>query len=455
MNYYRLEIERPFLKEREIDFRYRRSVSVGDDPSNDICIDSIALPSQFKMLRRPLGLNQQSLRLKLTDETVESLTGEFEKKKEWKSRLYKGSEFEVRGPCTWAVGDVQFRLIRADESTLPPLTEIHPEDSSKPWARALAYAGGFHVALFLLLFLFGVITNLLHLKDKDVADVQLTQITVAQAKDIFKKPIPVPVEEVDALAMKEPEAIEEAIEPNKQMKVTAKKKVAPRQQIAKGTLSPGKQGNTPPKKDLNKMGLLAIQTSAGTSQVSVEAASSSKVRNMKQKDVELKAVGMGSADYGIGTAGDDSDQKIARLGSLSGSTYRGGELGQVAESSGKGKGIGGRGPAIRLARKEIEIRGALDPAVIRQIIEERLSEIRYCYETALLKDDKISGKIATTWTIKADGSVAEINSSSDEIKATVLHPCVRAQIQKWKFPQPKGGGVVRVKYPFLFNPVGG
>src|SRR5690606_4360549 len=101
-----------------------------------------------------------------------------------------------------------------------------------------------------------------------------------------------------------------------------------------------------------------------------------------------------------------------------------------------------------------EVRGGLDPAVIRQIIEERLPEVRYCYEKALLESKNLKGKISASWTISAQGGVLDLSTASEEVQDTVLHPCLREQMNQWKFPQPKGGGVVHVKYPFVFNPVG-
>ncbi len=451
MSFYRLQIDRPFIGERVIDFRYQDALWVGDDPSNDVCIHSIDLPSRFKMLRKGFGVRHSPLRLRLTEEASVSLIGDVSKKKEWRNQLYSGAEYEITGQCEWKVGDVSFRLLPALKIPFSAESLPQADKDFSTWGKSVGYAAALHLLLFLFMFTYGLVSHFFSRRLPEEA--QMTPVTIAQVKDVFKKPLP-QLEKVESEALKE--EIQEVIAPEKQMKATKTFKRPVK--VAKGTISPGAASNLnskgplpAPKKNVNHMGLLAIQTTAGTSVVSVDAASSTKVASTaKRSGVQVAAVGMGSADFGVGTGGPADDSKIARLGSLSGSGYKGGALGGVSGSAN-----GKRGPGIQLARKEIEIRGALDPNVIRQIIEERLSEIRYCYENALLKDAALSGKIATSWTIRADGSVADILSASDEIKGEILHPCVRNQIQKWKFPNPKGGGVVKVKYPFLFNPVGG
>jgi hypothetical protein len=154
----------------------------------------------------------------------------------------------------------------------------------------------------------------------------------------------------------------------------------------------------------------------------------------------------GSSEFGI-AADARGGEMVASLEGRGVEAYQGGLGEKVKQGS-------FRGASIKLVRREVEIRGGLDPAVIRQIIEERLSEVRYCYENALLKKTNLQGKISASWTILADGTVSDLKSESDEIETKILHPCIKDQIKNWKFPAPKGGGVVHVKYPFLFSPVG-
>lgn len=439
--YWQLKVKRPEALEEVFDLRRRRKISVGDDAENDICVDSTLVPFQFPMLTMRRGLPQ----LKLTEEVHETLKGDFKKTKTWKERLYQGSLYEVNGSVQWKIGNTHFKLKEVDEIPLEGIrTSVDPEER-RQFRQAVGYSTALYAILFLLFFFYGVIKSFFPSAPQELA---VQRVTVVEAEKLFKKPIPAPQEitpSVVDIKPPEPPKVEEKIVAKKKAEkakpaTTNQKAMAKASQNLKSAA--GKTGGAKPR-NIKGMGLLAIQTTPGTSRVAMAVAAPQVVD--RASDVNVTSLGLGKAAAGIGI-GEGQPQKVARLGSISGSSYQGGLGDKLATS---------RTPSIALARKEVEVRGALDPAVIRQIIEERLPEIRYCYETALLKQTDLAGKISASWTIQPNGSVANIQSASDEIQQSVLHSCVKERITKWKFPTPKGGGLVHVKYPFLFNPVGG
>jgi len=427
--YWQLKVKRPSTSDEVLDLRVRRSVKVGDDSDNDIVVDSTLIPFQFPMLRmkgnRPL--------LRLTDDIKGEFKGESKQLKLWKTRLYHGVEIEVLGESRWMIGDTRFVLKRADSIPLEGIRHAVNPEERKQFFQAFAYSAAFYASVFLVFLTYSVIRSFF---PPSVEELSVQRVSLVQAEKVFKKPVPLVVETLPPVVEEKP------VEAPKEVAVAKSTQLKMKKAAKTTKTAPGKtQGSK--KRDVQSMGLLAIQTTPGASRIAMAVASPQVVD--RASDASMTSLGLGSAVSGIGI-GEGNSQQVARLGSISGSTYQGGLGDKLATS---------KNPSIALARREVVVRGALDPAVIRQIIEERLPEIRYCYETALLKNSDLAGKISASWTIQATGDVANIQSVSEEIQKNVLHPCVKEQISKWKFPNPKGGGLVHVKYPFLFNPVGG
>jgi outer membrane biosynthesis protein TonB len=58
------------------------------------------------------------------------------------------------------------------------------------------------------------------------------------------------------------------------------------------------------------------------------------------------------------------------------------------------------------------------------------------------------------FTIDASGSVADVVVKEDTMGSGDVNQCMKDRIFRWKFPQPQGGGVVQVTYPWVFKPAG-
>ncbi len=99
--------------------------------------------------------------------------------------------------------------------------------------------------------------------------------------------------------------------------------------------------------------------------------------------------------------------------------------------------------------------GALDKSIIDRVVKSHLRQIRFCYEKELSKDPKLSGKILVKFVIAATGSVSSATTNMSTMKNPIVEECVNKKFLRMKFPSPEGGGVVIVKYPFVFNSPGG
>jgi TonB family protein len=98
--------------------------------------------------------------------------------------------------------------------------------------------------------------------------------------------------------------------------------------------------------------------------------------------------------------------------------------------------------------------GGLDKDVIAKIIRQHQNEIKYCYESELNKNPSLAGKVAVAFTIDPTGAVSDASVTESTLGNSTAESCMLSRIRRWKFPEPKGGGVVAVTYPWLFSPAG-
>jgi TonB family protein len=131
---------------------------------------------------------------------------------------------------------------------------------------------------------------------------------------------------------------------------------------------------------------------------------------------------------------------------------------------GDGRGVGGSGAielsghgkdTTRVVPGKTIVVGGLSKEVIAKIIRSHQSEIKYCYEIELQKKPSLFGKVAVLFTINASGSVSDANVSESSLDNSNTEQCMLARIRRWKFPEPQGGGLVTVNFPWIFKPAGG
>ncbi len=162
---------------------------------------------------------------------------------------------------------------------------------------------------------------------------------------------------------------------------------------------------------------------------------------------QMGAGGLGSRGSGLGGGG--TAEGLGGLGTKGrgsgGSGYgRGG--GYYGQKGGGAPGVGAGDPIIL---------GALDKSIIDRIVKKHLPQIRYCYQKELNKNPKLFGKMVVKFVIAKDGSVSSSSTKSSTLKSPIVENCIHSRFMRMRFPQPKGGGIVIVSYPFVFNSQGG
>jgi TonB family protein len=166
-----------------------------------------------------------------------------------------------------------------------------------------------------------------------------------------------------------------------------------------------------------------------------------------------------------GGAGVGDAQGVGGLGSRGSGSGGGGTglgLGGLGtKGGGRGAGgygsidLGGRGKdSTRVIPGKTTVVGGLDKDVIMKVIKRHQNEIKFCYEQELQKNPTLGGKVAAAWTIDPAGSVSEANVSESSIGNANVEGCILQRIRRWRFPEPAGGGVVNVTFPWIFKAAG-
>ncbi|MCB9777393.1 MAG: AgmX/PglI C-terminal domain-containing protein [Alphaproteobacteria bacterium] len=162
------------------------------------------------------------------------------------------------------------------------------------------------------------------------------------------------------------------------------------------------------------------------------------------KGTQMGSGGLGSRGSGLGGGGTAEG-----LGGL-------GTKGRGSGSSGYGKGGGnfgakGEGGIGRIGGDPI-ILGALDKSLIDAVIKRHMNQIRYCYQRELTKNPELGGKVTVKFVIAKDGSVSKADIKSSSLGNSSVESCISGRFMRFQFPEPKGGGIVIVSYPFIFSP---
>jgi hypothetical protein len=100
---------------------------------------------------------------------------------------------------------------------------------------------------------------------------------------------------------------------------------------------------------------------------------------------------------------------------------------------------------------EPTVLGALDGSLIDAVIKRHYNQIRYCYQRGLSRDGDLGGKLALRFVIAKDGTVSKADVKSNSVGSEEVGACVAERVSMMKFPEPRGGGIVIVTYPFLFS----
>ncbi len=161
------------------------------------------------------------------------------------------------------------------------------------------------------------------------------------------------------------------------------------------------------------------------------------------------AAGMGDANgvgglgsRGSGSGGGGNGLGIGGLGGHGGGRGRGGN---------GAFDLGGRGKSrTRFIPGRTTVLGGLTADEVGRIVRRHWNEMKYCYEKELNKDPNLAGTVKLAWVINPVGFVASAQIAESSLNNANAEACMVANVRRWKFPAPRGGGIVNVTYPFSF-----
>jgi TonB family protein len=98
-----------------------------------------------------------------------------------------------------------------------------------------------------------------------------------------------------------------------------------------------------------------------------------------------------------------------------------------------------------------KVMGSLDKEAIRAVIKSHRSQLNGCYLPRLSEAPQLAGNIHVKFVISPSGGVSTASVERSTVNDADLEACVVQAVAGWAFPEPKGGGIVQVKYPFIFK----
>jgi TonB family protein len=198
----------------------------------------------------------------------------------------------------------------------------------------------------------------------------------------------------------------------------------------------------------------------------------SKMGVLKLLGTTGKGAGATANLLGSGDPGTDTDKAFQGVGgvTVAGRGGKGGGLrGKGGGGTGKGVGIGDLGgrvggpgqvgtggavtekvPKAMVKQSRAEIDGTMNTDAVARTIRLGMPAITACYQRALKRNPKLTGKVVIRLSINTMGAVTRVAIDSDSIGDPQVTSCIQGYAQRWRFPPPEGGSA-EVAVPFVFQ----
>ncbi len=168
----------------------------------------------------------------------------------------------------------------------------------------------------------------------------------------------------------------------------------------------------------------------------------------------VRNIPLGGGGYGFGGGGFASYGDANVYGGSIGATGYGasyGTSGGYAHHVAPGPAYKPAVPSVAIAAPVIT--GDLDGQLIRRYVRRHLAKVTYCYERELLRSPKLAGTVNVQFVVdSASGHVAGVSAAGLGNKE--VETCIAGVVRAIEFPAAKGGGPVKINYPFTLKPGG-
>lgn len=157
-------------------------------------------------------------------------------------------------------------------------------------------------------------------------------------------------------------------------------------------------------------------------------------------------LGTGYGDRGAGPGGGGNE-----IGSFHGTGTHGRSDGTSGDFSGGGD-LGPRRTGSLRTDGDPIVLGALDRSLIDAVVKRHMNQIRFCYQKELSRQPDLGGKVVVQFVISKSGDVSSAKIKSSSLGNNAVESCMTSRFLRFSFPEPAGGGIVIVSYPFMFSP---
>jgi hypothetical protein len=162
--------------------------------------------------------------------------------------------------------------------------------------------------------------------------------------------------------------------------------------------------------------------------------------NLGYGGLGIHGTGRGGGGDATGTIGTGSLDTIGH--DPNGRDKRYGEVGDPRERIRRGA------DPIRPVHTGAVVYGSLTKDQIRRVVRNHLGDVKFCYERELAARPDLAGRVSVQFVINGVGAVQTAVAKESTLGSIALDACIAQAVRRWTFPQPAGGGVVIVTYPF-------
>ena len=360
-----------------------------------------------------------------------------------------------------STGPYEYQIRHSYQQTSPEVLDT-PREKEMTWHHWAISAGTHLVMVLLACIIFSLQTG-----EQEQANLHFVKIDMSQLAQLEKKTPPPPPKktlpkkkEPPKLDMtQKPPKVKKAPKkkpPAKVAKTTKKKTSAPKHRTANRHPNAGGghgKGNVQ-NRNVKQTGLLSL---LGNSTVAGPSDTVSAITNLdavsvpgateKQFTVGGVKGSLGTGKISVTTAErvqtKGSRQVLRSAGAAGPGTVAALEKGQTGSKQVKGM-------VKAHMTRTVKVEGGMSRAMVKRVIDQHLEEVQYCYESALLGNPSIMGRIVYEWKILMSGRVGEVRIVSSSVNSHQIHDCIKSAIKSWQFPKPVGSEVV-VSYPFVFD----
>lgn len=351
--------------------------------------------------------------------------------------------------------------------SMQPIVKVAQEKDNRFW-KHLARSGAVHFFLMVFVGFFATITPPDSMVDEGrFVRINRDQLRLLQQKSVVPPPKPSPKPEIAKAPPVVKKAAEKPLPPKSKPKTVKKhiaekapagKKAAAKRVASRHPNAGGGHGKGNVKaRNIKQTGILSLLgNSVGIQPESAVAA----VTNLDAVQT-TSAVNKGYKVGGIvGKVGNGEIRAPATgIVNTRGTTQvlRSAGVGGKGDIAAMERGAVGEGHVMAMVTakldRSVSVRGGMRREEVKRVIDQHMSEITNCYETALVVNPSIMGKVVFEWKILLSGKVGEVRILSSTLNSQEIHSCIQAAIRSWRFPAPKGSAVM-VSYPFIFDIVG-